>query len=201
MLILIFVLRRNSWSKSGSRRLQPQRKSLERQDTLYSDDMTYNGGADSTYSDGYNNQYQNNDSFDQSFDATADYVSEDRQWDSGGRHTSYGKRLPDAPTVRGSTSVSEGLYYSNARGASLPVTPLAQKRNQQGASSRVLPQPVVATKSPKMLPPIPVNTTALSNFTDTFNRTSKRKMPVPKIQPNIYSETDVSFRFVFLFFF
>lgn len=163
------------------------RRSLERQDTLYSDD-TYNGVD--TYTDGYNNHYPNEDSFDQ-FDATSDYISEDRQWDSGGRHTSYGKRLPDAPTVRGSTSVSEGLYYSNKRGASLPATPLAQKRQTTAstASSRVLPQPVV-TKSPKMLPQVPLGTSSTTtNYSSVLNR-SKRKMPVPKT--DVYSETDVS---------
>lgn len=151
----------------------------------------YNG-TDS-YSDVYNN-YQN-DSFDQQYDA--DYISEDRQWDSGGRHTSYGKRLPDVPSsiVRGSTSVSEGLYSnnSNKRGASLPVTPLAQKRNSNAASShRMLPQPVV-TKSPKMLPPIPVNSCSISstNSNNIMNRT-KRKMPTPTVKNDIYSETDVS---------
>lgn len=179
--------------------MQP-RRSLERQDTLYSDDM-YNG-VDS-YPDMYNNHYPNEESFDQ-FDATTDGLSEDRQWDSGGRHTSYGKRLPDPPTVRGSTSVSEGLYYSNKRGASLPATPLSQKRQttaattttvtggynalQSSTASRVLPQPAVM-KSPKMLPQVPVNTTNISSI---LNR-SKRKMPVPSIiKSDIYSETDVS---------
>uniref|UniRef100_A0A336KAX6 CSON003122 protein n=1 Tax=Culicoides sonorensis TaxID=179676 RepID=A0A336KAX6_CULSO len=159
-----------SWS---NRRLQSKR-SLERQDTLYGDDM-YNG-IDSTapYSDVYNNHYQNDDSFDQ-FDTTNDYISEDRQWDSGGgRHTSYGVRLPEPPTVRGSTSVSEGLYYnSNNRGASLPVTP--QKRQTttgytaSGLPSRVLPQPAAAvTKSPKMLPQIPVNNVNSSSVVNHF---------------------------------
>lgn len=187
---------RGTWPKGG-RRLQ-QRRSLERQDTLYSEDM-YNG-VDS-YTDVYNNHYPNDDSFDQ-FDATTDCISEDRQWDSGGRHTSYGKRLPDAPTVRGSTSVSEGLYYSNKRGASLPATPLSQKRQatttattaynalQSSTATRVLPQPAV-TKSPKMLPQVPVNTTNVSSI---LNR-SKRKMPVPNIvKADIYSDTDVSIR-------
>lgn len=152
----------------------------------------YNG-VDS-YPDVYNNHYQNDDSFDQ-FNETNDCISEDRQWDSGGRHTSYGKRLPDPPSVRGSTSVSEGLYYSNKRGASLPATPLSQKKQTTTATSgynalststaaRVLPQPAV-TKSPKMLPQVPISSTGLNR--------SKRKMPVPNIvKPDIYSETDVS---------
>lgn len=170
------------------------RKSLERQDTLY--DEVYNG-TDS-YSD-YNNSSSYNpemDSFDQ-YDTSTDYVSEDRQWDSGGgRHTSLGKRLPEVP-LRGSTSVSEGLYYTNSRGASLPATPVAQKR--QSAQHRALPQPTTSvataiaaatlTKSPKMLPPIP---------SGAGSGRSKRKMPTPVIKTDIYSDADVS-KLIYLF--
>lgn len=169
------------------------RKSLERQDTLYDD--TYNG-TDS-YSD-YNNSYNpQNDSLDQ-YDASTDYVSEDRQWDSGGgRHTSLGKRLPEVP-LRGSTSVSEGMYYTNSRGASLPATPLAQKRQQQPqqppSSHRALPQPVAVTKSPKMLPPVP--TATVTSGVTVANGRGKRMMPTPVIKTDIYSDPDVSYTFV-----
>jgi hypothetical protein len=61
------------------------RRSLERQETLYDDYENEN----STY-----------------YDCTADGLSEDRQWDAGGmygqdptgvRHSSVGKILPDIP--------------------------------------------------------------------------------------------------------
>lgn len=150
------------------------RKSLERQDTLYDD--TYNG------TDSFTDYQHPSDSFDQ-YDASTDYISEDRQWDSGGgRLTSLGKRLPEVP-LRGSTSVSEGLYYTNSRGASLPVTPVAQKKQQQ---HRALPQPAFA-KSPKMLPPIPSAMVAGLNA----GSRSKRMMPTPVTKPDTYLETDV----------
>lgn len=103
-----------------------QRTNLDGQDTLYDEyNDTYATDQQQIYSE-VDNKYSY-------YDGTTDGLSEDRQWDSGGRGTSVNKMLPKVP-IKHSYSISDEIYDRD--GIPLPSTPPNSSKK-----TRLLPQP------------------------------------------------------------
>lgn len=123
------------------------RTNLGQQDTVYEEyNETYTTDPQQMYK-GVDNKYNY-------YDGTTDGLSEDRQWDSGGRGTSMNKILPKVP-IKHSYSISDEIY--NRDGIMLPSTPPNVTKK-----TRLLPQP--QPKHPgsslgttgRMLPAMPI---------------------------------------------
>ncbi|XP_037051144.1 protein unc-13 homolog B isoform X10 [Bradysia coprophila] len=116
---------------------------LERQDTLY-DEYT------DTYATDQQQIYSEVDDKYNYYDGTTDGLSENRQWDSGGRGTSMSKTLPKVP-IKHSYSISDEIY--NRDGISLPSTPPNASKK-----TRLLPQPQSRSHGTpaRMLPTMPI---------------------------------------------
>ncbi|XP_037925907.1 protein unc-13 homolog B isoform X10 [Hermetia illucens] len=143
-------------NSSGSAQSITRMRSLERQNTLcdsygkyqgepytknYGSYDTYeNSGVDGRTTDG-TMLLTDGDSLGYNFydSITGDSLSEDRQWDSGGRGTSMNQKILPKIPIKHSSSMVDGIYYH--RGASLPPTPLASKK------SRLLPLPGKQTET------------------------------------------------------